>query len=252
MIRFYMEKDYDAMSYRAASFIAAQVLAKPSSVLGLATGSTPVGMYKELAQKCADRKITFKDVTTVNLDEYYGLAPEHDQSYRYFMNKNFFDMIDIDKANTNVPNGLNPDPVAECARYDALINSLGGIDLQLLGIGRDGHIGFNEPGDAFIGNTNYVKLTEDTIDANARFFASVDDVPRYALTTGIRAIMQAKKILMIVNGEAKAKVLEEAFFGPIKPEVPASILQLHADVVVCGDAPAMKYIAEKHPEVLEK
>ncbi|MBE6560310.1 MAG: glucosamine-6-phosphate deaminase [Ruminococcaceae bacterium] len=252
MIRFYMEKDYDAMSYRAASFIAAQVLAKPTSVLGLATGSTPIGMYNELAKKCADKKITFKAVRTVNLDEYYGLSPEHDQSYRYFMNKNFFDKIDIDKANTNVPNGQNPDPVAECARYDALIDSFGGIDLQLLGIGRDGHIGFNEPGDAFIGNTNYVKLTEDTIDANSRFFASADDVPRYALTTGIRAIMQAKKILMVVNGEAKAKVLEEAFFGPITPANPASILQLHADVVVCGDAPAMAYIAEKHPEVLEK
>jgi len=250
MIRFYMEKDYAAMSYRAASFIAAQVLAKPASVLGLATGSSPVGMYSELAQKNADGKITFKDVHTVNLDEYYGLSPEHEQSYRYFMNRNFFDKIDIDKANTNVPNGLNPDPAAECARYDALIESLGGVDLQLLGIGRDGHIGFNEPGDHFVPGTNHVQLTEDTIDANARFFASANEVPRTALTMGIRAIMQAKKILMVVNGESKAKVLEEAFFGPITPANPASILQLHADVVVCGDEAAMAVIAEKHPEVL--
>lgn len=252
MIRFYMEKDYDAMSYRAASFMAAQVLAKPTSVIGLATGSSPLGMYAELAKKTADGKISFRQVHTVNLDEYYGLAPEHDQSYRYFMNKNFFTKIDIDLANTNVPNGQNPDPAAECARYDALIDSLGGIDMQLLGIGRDGHIGFNEPGDHFVPGTNHVRLTADTIDANARFFESEADVPRTALTMGIRAIMQAKKILMVVNGTAKAKVLEEAFFGPVTPANPASILQLHPDVVVCGDAEAMALIAEKHPEAIEK
>ena len=251
MIRFYMEKDYDAMSYRAASFIAAQVLQKPTSVIGLATGSSPVGMYTELAKKNADGKITFKQVRTVNLDEYYGLAPEHDQSYRYFMEKNFFSKIDILPENTNLPDGKNPDPAAECARYDALIDSLGGIDLQLLGIGRDGHIGFNEPGDCFVPGTNHIKLTEDTIDANARFFASPDDVPRYALTMGIRAIMQAKKILMVVNGEAKAKILEEALFGPITPQNPASILQLHADVVVCGDEAALSEIVKKHPEAIE-
>ena len=252
MIRIYMEKDYDAMSYRAATFMAAQVLAKPTSVIGLATGSSPLGMYAELAKKNAEGKISFKQVRTVNLDEYYGLDGEHDQSYRYFMNKNFFTKIDIDLANTNVPNGKNPDPAAECARYDALIDSLGGIDMQLLGIGRDGHIGFNEPGDHFVPGTNHVQLTEDTIDANARFFASADEVPRTALTMGIRAIMQANKILMVVNGSAKAQILEAALFGPITPENPASILQLHPDVVVCGDADAMALIAEKHPEAIVK
>lgn len=250
MIRFYRATTYEAMSLRAASFMSAQVLSNPNSVIGLATGSTPIGMYEELARRCAQGKITFRDVHSVNLDEYYGIAPDHDQSYRYFMNLHFFDHIDILKENTHVPNGMNPDPHAECARYDALIDSLGGIDMQLLGIGRDGHIGFNEPGDAFIPGTNYVKLTDDTIDANSRFFASADEVPKYALTTGIRAIMQAKKILMVVNGENKAKVLEEAFFGPVTPQNPASILQLHPDVVVCGDLPAMAVIAEKHPGVV--
>lgn len=249
MIRFYKEKDYTAMSYRAASFIAAQVLNKPASVLGLATGSSPIGMYEELAKKVADGKITFQHATSVNLDEYYGLAPEHDQSYRYFMEQNFFSKVDIPHERTFLPNGLAADAAAECARYDALIDSLGGIDIQVLGIGRDGHIGFNEPGAAFIPGTNHVKLTDDTIDANARFFASADDVPRYALTMGIRAIMQAKTILMVANGAGKAAILEAAFFGPVTPEVPASILQLHPNVIVCGDTDAMAEIEKNHPGV---
>jgi len=250
MIRIYEEENYEMMSQRAARFMAAQVLAKPDSVLGLATGSSPVGMYTELAKKNAEGKITFRNVRTVNLDEYYGLDPAHEQSYRYFMNKNFFSKIDIQMENTHLPNGKNPDPAAECARYDALIESLGGIDMQLLGIGRDGHIGFNEPGDSFVPGTNYVRLTEDTIDANARFFDSPDDVPRYALTTGIRAILQAKKILMVVNGKNKAQVLCDALFGDVNPKNPASILQLHPDVVVCGDADALSVIRQQHPEAI--
>ncbi len=250
MIRIYYANDYEAMSRRAATFIAAQVLAKPDSVLGLATGSSPVGMYAELGRMCAAGEITFSRVHTVNLDEYYGLAPEHPQSYRYFMEKNFFSKIDIPAANTNLPDGKNPSPAAECARYDALIESLGGVDLQLLGIGHNGHIGFNEPSDAFVPGTNCVDLTADTIEMNSRFFASADEVPKRALTMGIRAIMQAKKILMVVNGENKAEILERAFFGPVTPAVPASILQLHPDVVVCADAPAMAILAAKHPEAV--
>ena len=250
MTRMYITKDYEAMSRRAATFIAAQVLAKPDSVLGLATGSSPVGMYAVLGALCADGVISFSRVRTVNLDEYYGLDPQNEQSYRYFMEKNFFSKIDIPAENTNLPNGKNPSPEAECARYDALIESFGGIDLQLLGIGHNGHIGFNEPADAFVPGTNCVSLTADTIEMNSRFFASPDEVPKRALTMGIRAILQAKKILMVVNGEKKAEILERAFFGPVTPRVPASILQLHPDVVVCGDAPAMSVIAARHPDAV--
>ena len=250
MLRIYYAETYEEMSRRAASFMAAQVLANPASVIGLATGSSPVGMYTELARLCSDGVITFRGVHTVNLDEYYGLAPEHDQSYRYFMEKNFFSKIDIQPENTNLPDGKNPSPEAECARYDALIDSLGGIDMQLLGIGHNGHIGFNEPSDHFTPGTNCITLTDDTIDANKRFFATRDEVPKRALTMGIRAIMQAKKILLVANGENKAEILERALFGPVTPEVPASILQLHGDVVVCGDAAALSVIRARHPEAL--
>ncbi len=249
MIRMYCEKDYEAMSARAATIMAAQVLANPNSVLGLATGSSPVGMYTELAKKNDEGKITFKNVRTVNLDEYYGLAPEHDQSYRYFMEKNFFSKIDIPEENTNLPDGKNPDPDAECARYDALIDSLGGIDMQLLGIGHNGHIGFNEPSDHFTAGTNCVTLTQRTIDANARFFASADEVPKKALTMGVRAIMQAKKILMVVTGADKAEILEQAFFGPITPNVQASLVQTPPDGVLAADEAAMSVILKKHPDV---
>ena len=239
MIRFYQEADYAAMSRRAAHIIAAEVHKNPACVLGLATGSTPVGAYKRLAEMVAAGDISFKNVKSVNLDEYKGLAPTHDQSYRYFMQDNLFNHVDIDVANTNVPDGLAADAEAECARYDALVESLGWADLQLLGLGRNGHIGFNEPDDHFTKETHVVDLTESTIDANARFFASADEVPRQALTMGVGCIMAARRVLLIASGADKADALYAAFCGPITPQCPASILQLHKDVVVVADEAAL-------------
>ena len=237
--------DYNAMSRQAANVIAAQVIMKPDCVLGLATGSTPVGAYQQLAKWQQQGDVTFKDVRTVNLDEYRGLSGTHDQSYRYFMNTNLFDHIDIDKANTYVPNGMAEDVDAECAAYDERIQEFGGIDLQLLGIGHDGHIGFNEPADHFSCGTNCVELTDMTIDANARFFANRDDVPRQALTMGMQAIMQAKAVLMVVSGADKAEIIRKSFCGPITPEVPASILQLHPNVTLVGDEAALAGLKEE-------
>lgn len=238
-MRIYCEKDYDAMSRRAACVIAAQVVSKPDCVLGLATGSSPVGTYKELIQWHKQGDLSFREVRSVNLDEYYGLAPDHDQSYRYFMQANLFDHVDIVPENTNVPNGLAKDPMAEGERYEKLVAGLGYADLQLLGMGRNGHIGFNEPCADFPLATHLVDLTESTIEANARFFASADDVPRQALTMGIGTIMKARKILVVVSGADKADAVWKAFTGPITPEVPASILQLHPDVTLVGDESAL-------------
>ncbi len=223
---------YDELSNKAADLIAAQILVKPHCVLGLATGSSPVGTYKRLIADNAAGKIDFSTVTSVNLDEYVGLDGSNDQSYRYFMNDNLFNHVNIDKAKTFVPNGCAADLAAEGEAYDAMIRELGGIDLQLLGIGLDGHIGFNEPDDFFTGPTHEVKLDESTIEANARFFQSKEEVPTTAITMGMRSIMQAKKVLLIANGPAKKAIVEKAFFGPIDPKVPASILQLHPDVTV--------------------
>ena len=238
-MRIYREKDYNAMSRRAANIIAAQVLSKPDCVLGLATGSSPVGTYKELIEWYKQGDLSFAEVRSVNLDEYYGLAPTHDQSYRYFMQTNLCDHVDIDPANTNVPDGLAEDPAAEGKRYEALVASLGYADLQLLGMGRNGHIGFNEPDDHFEVITHLVDLAESTIEANARFFASADDVPTQALTMGIGTIMKARKILVVVSGADKADAVAKAVQGPITPEVPASILQLHPDVTIVGDEAAL-------------
>ncbi|MBQ8198355.1 MAG: glucosamine-6-phosphate deaminase [Lachnospiraceae bacterium] len=243
-MKVYCEKDYDQASRRAANIIAAQVVLKPDCVLGLATGSTPVGAYKELIDKCEKGDLDFSQVRSVNLDEYKGLSPENDQSYRYFMNTNLFDHINIDKNNTNVPNGLEPDSAKACADYDKIIESMGGVDLQLLGLGHNGHIAFNEPAEEFSKGTNCVKLTQMTIDANARFFESKDDVPKEAYTMGIGSIMKAKKILIVACGEDKAEIVKKAFTGPITPAVPASVLQLHPDVTLVGDAAAMKYMIQ--------
>ena len=223
---------YDKLSAIAANIIAAQVIMKPDCVLGLATGSSPLGTYEKLSEKCAAGELDFSKVTSVNLDEYIGLDGSNDQSYRYFMDHNLFSKINIDRNNTYVPNGCAEDFKAEGENYDKFIKSLGGIDLQLLGIGLDGHIGFNEPADAFTGETHAVDLDESTIEANARFFASKDDVPTKAITMGMMSIMQAKKVLLIANGAKKKDIIEKAFFGPITPLVPASILQLHPDVTV--------------------
>lgn len=238
-MRIYMEANYDAMSRRAANLISAEVIRKPDCVLGLATGSTPVGTYKQLVTWHQRGDFSFREVRSVNLDEYRGLAPTHDQSYRYFMQTHFFDHIDILPENTNVPDGLAADPEAECARYDQLIRSLGYADLQLLGMGRNGHIGFNEPGSDFVKETHVVDLAESTIDANSRFFEKREDVPRQAFTMGIGCIMSARRILLLVSGEDKAEAAYNAFCGPITPACPGSILQLHNDVVLVGDEAAL-------------
>lgn len=243
-MRIYLEADYAAMSRRAANLIAAEVIRRPNCVLGLATGSTPIGTYENLIARNRAGDLSFREVRTVNLDEYKGLAPTHDQSYRYFMQTNLFDHIDILPENTNVPDGLAADAEAECARYDALVASLGYADLQLLGLGRNGHIGFNEPDDHFTKETHVVDLTDSTIDANARFFATRDDVPRQALTMGVGCIMAARRVLLIASGADKADALYNAVCGPISPDCPASILQLHGDVVVVGDEAALHRIVE--------
>ena len=243
-MRIYLEADYAAMSRRAANLIAAEVIRRPNCVLGLATGSTPIGTYENLIARNRAGDLSFREVRTVNLDEYKGLAPTHDQSYRYFMQTNLFDHIDILPENTNVPDGLAADADAECARYDALVASLGYADLQLLGLGRNGHIGFNEPDDHFTKETHVVDLTDSTIDANARFFATRDDVPRQALTMGVGCIMAARRVLLIASGADKADALYNAVCGPISPDCPASILQLHGDMVVVGDEAALHRIVE--------
>lgn len=231
-MKFIKVDSYEKLSAIAANIIAAQVTLKPDCVLGLATGSSPLGTYDKLAEKYRAGELDFSAVTSVNLDEYVGLDGTHNQSYRYFMDNNLFCKINIDKNNTFVPNGCASDLKAEGEAYDEFIKKLGGIDLQLLGIGLDGHIGFNEPDNAFTKETHEVTLDESTIEANARFFASKSDVPTKAITMGMLSIMQARKILLIANGEKKKDILEKAFNGPITPFVPASILQLHPDVTV--------------------
>lgn len=235
-------KDYKDMSRKAANIISAQVIMKPNAVLGLATGSTPIGIYEQLIDWFNKGDIDFSEVTTINLDEYRGLDKEHNQSYWYFMHTNFFDKINIKEENINVPNGSNPDAKEACEEYENIIHNAGGIDLQLLGIGNDGHIGFNEPGAAFELATHCVDLTESTIEANKRFFLSKEDVPKQAYTMGIKSIMQARKVLMVVNGKGKANIVKQAFFGPVTPEVPASILQMHPDFTLVGDEEALSEI----------
>ena len=215
------------------------ILLAVACVLGLATGSTPVGAYRYLADWYRQGQLSFNEVRSVNLDEYKGLAPDHDQSYRYFMQSHFFDHIDIRPENTWVPDGLTEDAAAECAQYDERIRSLGYADLQLLGVGRNGHIGFNEPGEDFMKATHVVDLAESTIDANARFFASRDEVPRQAFTMGIGCIMAARRVLLLASGADKADAIYNAVCGPITPRCPGSILQLHDDVVLVGDEAAL-------------
>lgn len=231
-MRFITADTYEKLSRDAANIISAQVIMKPDSVLGLATGSSPVGTYRQLIEWYNKGDVDFSKVISVNLDEYVGLDGSDEQSYRRFMDVNFFNHINIDKSKTYVPNGCAVDLQKECEEYDARIKELGGIDLQLLGIGLDGHIGFNEPDDFFVKNTHVVELDESTIKANSRFFESEADVPRRAVTMGLVSIMQAKKILLIANGAAKKDILHKAFYGPITPRIPASILQLHPDITV--------------------
>ena len=231
-MRFIEVESYEELSRRAAGIIAAQVIAKPESVLGLATGSSPLGTYDCLIKACVNGDVDFSKVTSVNLDEYVGLTGDNDQSYRYFMDTNLFSKVNIRKEFTFVPNGCAEDMEKEGKEYDERIEKLGGIDIQLLGIGYDGHIGFNEPDDVFTKETHLVELDPSTIEANARFFESIDDVPKKAITMGMGGIMNAKKVLLIANGAKKEDIVKKAFFGPITPKVPASILQLHPDVTV--------------------
>ncbi|MEJ8743261.1 glucosamine-6-phosphate deaminase [Mediterraneibacter sp. HCN-7094] len=232
-------KDYEEMSRKAANLISAQILLKPDCVLGLATGSTPIGIYDQLVEWYKKGDLDFSTVKTVNLDEYKGLTRDNEQSYYYFMHHHLFDRVNIDEENTHVPNGQVENGDEECLRYEALIKSMGGVDLQLLGLGRNGHIGFNEPAADFPKITHCVDLTESTIEANKRFFASADEVPRQAYTMGIGTIMKADKILVVANGEDKADAVAAMVQGKINPEVPASILQLHNNVILVADEAAL-------------
>lgn len=241
-MRIYKAKDYEEMSRKAAGIVSAQIIMKPDCVLGLATGSTPVGLYKQLIEWYRNGDLDFSGVRTVNLDEYKGISRENDQSYYYFMHQNLFDHVNIPAGNTHLPDGMEPDSEKECRRYEELIQSMGSVDLQLLGIGHNGHIGFNEPADAFDKLVHCVNLTQSTIEANKRFFASAKEVPRQAYTMGIQTIMRSKKILIIANGEGKADIVRDAFFGPITPMVPGSVLQLHNDVTLVADEAALSKI----------
>lgn len=232
-------KDYKDMSRKAANIISAQIIMKPDCVLGLATGSTPLGAYAQLIDWYPKGDLDFSRVSSVNLDEYRGLPKENDQSYHYFMQHNFFEHINIQPDHTFVPDGMEADSEKACLAHEEVIRTLGGVNLQLLGLGNNGHIGFNEPGAAFEKETHLVDLTESTIQANSRFFEKPEDVPTQAYTMGIKTIMQAKKILVVVNGIGKADIVAKAFCGPVTPQVPASILQMHPDVTLVADEEAL-------------
>ena len=236
-------KDYHDMSRKAANIISAQIIMKPNCVLGLATGSSPIGTYKQLIDWYNKGDLDFAKVSTVNLDEYKGLTRDNDQSYYYFMYNNLCKYVNIDLSRTNIPDGTEPDSEKECARYNKVIEDLGGVDLQLLGLGHNGHIGFNEPDEEFAKMTHCVDLQPSTIEANKRFFASADDVPKQAYTMGIKSIMQAKKVLMVVSGADKADILKSVISGPVTPHIPASILQMHNDVTIVADEAALSKIA---------
>lgn len=243
--------DYSSMSRKAANIISAQITLNPTSVLGLATGSTPLGIYNHLIKGYQAGDVDFSRVRTVNLDEYFGLDKSEEQSYYYFMHQNLFKDINIKPENTHIPDGTNKDERDECLRYNNVIKELGGVDLQLLGIGHNGHIGFNEPSDEFKKETHCVQLSESTIEANKRFFANADQVPRKAYTMGIKTIMGAKKIVVAASGADKANILYEAVAGSITPKVQASILQLHSDVTIVADEAALSKIKELAPHLLE-
>lgn len=234
--------NYEELSKVAAKEFSKIIKEKENVVLGLATGGSPVGMYKELIRMYEQKELNFSKTTTVNLDEYIGLNPEHNQSYRYFMNNNLFNHINIDKSNTFVPNGLAEDLEAQCKEYDQKISELGGIDIQLLGVGNNGHIAFNEPNNELSSGTHIISLTDNTIEANARFFDNIDDVPRKAITMGVGGIMKAKKIILIASGESKAEAIKGIFSGKITTANPATMLQMHRDVTVIVDEAAAKLI----------
>ena len=241
-MRIVRAKDYDDMSRKAAMIMAAQIAEKPDSILGLATGSTPIGLYKCLIKWYEEGALDFSAIRTWNLDEYEGLPRTNDQSYYYFMHENLFDHVNLPEGATHVLNGMNPDAEAECAAYDKAIEEAGGIDIQLLGLGHDGHIAFNEPQDDFPAGTHCVELNPMTIEANSRFFKSADEVPKRAYSMGIGSIMKARKILVVVSGKDKAEALKKVLCGPVTPQVPGSILQFHQDVTVVTDEDALSLL----------
>lgn len=244
-MRIIIAEDYTDMSEQAARIVAGQIYVKPNSVLGLATGSTPLLMYKELIRAHREDGLDFAEVTTFNLDEYLGLPIENEQSYYYYMYQNFFNHINIKRENIYIPNGMAKDVTLECKRYDQSIEKKGGIDLQVLGIGTNGHIGFNEPDIKFEATTHKVELDEETITSNARFFNNIDDVPTFAISMGIKNIMHAKKIILLASGENKAEAIYRALFEGIMPEVPASILQLHQDVTLITEENAAHLLRQR-------
>ncbi len=244
-IKIHIEKDFSTACELGANIIKEKLSKKPNSVIGFATGGTPIPMYKHLIEMCNHQEINFSEMVTFNLDEYFPISKENDQSYYYFMRENLFNHINVNFDNLHIPNGLASDVEKECADYENLIKTLGPIDLQILGMGLNGHIGFNEPDNKFTQGTNYVALQESTITANARFFNSIDDVPKKALTMGIKTIMMSTEILLLVNGEKKADILEQALFGEISPHVPASALQLHQNVTILADESAVANILKR-------
>ena len=248
-MRIIITDSYEKMGLEAANIVAGQVYLKPNSVLGLATGSTPVSMYQRLAAVHKSVGLDFSEVTTFNLDEYIGMSPENPQSYHYFMQENFFRHININQDNVYIPNGMAEDMTVEGQRYEKLIEAKGGIDLQVLGIGQNAHIGFNEPDVKFAATTHKVELDEETIQANSRFFASIDDVPRYAISMGIKTIMMAEHVILLANGKNKAEAVYKAVCGDVTPEAPASILQLHRDVAVIVDREAAALLPEVIPGI---
>lgn len=249
-MRVWFTKDYAAMSRLAANIISAGVVLKNDSVLGLSTGSTPVGIYKELIERYSAKDVDFSKVTVINQDEYIGLPKDSDQSYAYFMYHNFYKGVNVAEKNRHIPNGENLDIAKECKRYEKVISDAGGIDMLLLGIGSDGHIAFNEPGEVFKKYVHAEDLNENTIEANSRFFDSLSDVPKRAYTIGIKNIMDSRRIVLAVNGEHKAEILSKAVLGSITPQVPASILQLHPNVDVVADEKALKKIIELSPDII--
>ncbi len=240
-----IKKNYEAISEEAARVVKERLLEKPDLVLGLATGSTPLGLYKELVRMHREEGLSFKKVRTFNLDEYYGLSPDHPQSYHYFMNANLFSQIDIDLANTHIPDGLAKNVGKYCLEYEEKIEKCGGIDLQILGIGRDGHIGFNEPGSSLASRTRIKTLEEQTVKDNSRFFKSIDEVPRYAITTGVGTVMDSKEIILLASGKNKAGIIAKAIEGPVTSQITASILQVHPQVIAILDEEATSSLKRK-------
>ena len=249
MIKFICGKNEREVSRQAAKIISRVIKTKPTATIGLATGSSPINTYEELIKMYRTGEISFNKVKSVNLDEYVGLSPVHEQSYAYFMWENFFKHIDINPQSTYIPSGISDDIDAECKRYDQIIASTGGIDIQILGIGHNGHIGFNEPSTCFSKSTSAVNLTDSTISANSRFFDSQQSVPTRAITMGIGQIMQAKRLVLLAFGKGKAEILKKALLGPVTPAIPASILQFFkGELTVCADTAALSLIKNENTD----